>query len=165
MNVIFRTGFGFDVHRLAEGGKMILGGVTINSAGVGTVAHSDGDVLVHALCDALLGGAGLADIGTYFPDTDPTFSGADSMVLLDQVMGMLRERACSLVNVDATVVLERPKLSEYREEIRDSLASRLGLKPERVAVKATTHERMGPFGKGEGIASYVSVMLSQRTAG
>ncbi len=161
MDLIYRTGFGFDVHRLADGENLILGGVAIESDGIGTVAHSDGDVLVHALCDALLGGAGLADIGTYFPDTDPAFKGADSMLLLDKVLTMIREMSCSVVNVDATIVLERPKLSGYRKEIRSSIAARLGLATERVAIKATTHEKMGPFGRGEGIASYVSVMLAQ----
>ena len=162
MTQIFRTGFGFDVHRLAEGEELVLGGVAIESEGIGTVAHSDGDVLVHALCDAMLGGAGLPDIGIHFPDTDPDFRGVDSMRLLERVIELISDAECSLVNIDATIVLERPKLSPYREAIRTSLATALGLPEDRVSIKATTHERLGPFGAGEGIATYVTVMLAQR---
>src|SRR5205807_9937376 len=127
-----RSGIGYDSHRLVEGRPLILGGVVIENAGRGLLGHSDGDVLAHAVIDALLGAAGLGDIGEHFPDTDERFSGADSMGLLGEVVAMLQARGFALVNLDCTVLLERPKLGPNRSAIRSSLAHALGLDPERV---------------------------------
>lgn len=157
--VIFRSGFGYDLHRLAGGEALILGGVEIPTEGFGTVAHSDGDVLVHAICDALLGGAALGDIGQHFPDTDPEYAGADSMILLARVNEVLRDSGLSVVNIDATVVLERPKLLPFRAEIEENIRQRLDLPTGRVSVKATTNERVGPVGEGLAIAAYAVAML------
>ncbi len=158
---LYRSGFGYDVHRLEKDQRLILGGVEIPSDGVGTVAHSDGDVLVHAICDALLGGAGLADIGTYFPDTDPAYRNADSMNLLNEVVSLVSKEGCEIVNLDCTVVLERPKLAPHRADMIEALQVALGLPDGRVSVKATTHEELGPLGAGTGIAAYATVMLRQ----
>jgi 2-C-methyl-D-erythritol 2,4-cyclodiphosphate synthase len=143
-----RTGLGIDSHRLVPGRRLVLGGVEIPYE-LGLAGHSDADVLAHAIADALLGAAGLGDIGQHFPDTDPRFAGADSMALLAEVVARVRAAGCELVHVDATVMMERPKLAPHREAIRASLAAVVGS----VNVKATTGEGMGFVGRGEGVAA------------
>ena len=147
-----RTGLGIDTHAFAPGRPLILGGVDIPHE-EGLAGHSDADVLTHAVIDALLGAAGLGDIGRHFPDTDPRFKDADSLELLRTVVVYLGERGFAIGNVDATVVLERPRLAPFRDTIRDTLAGALGLAPGSVNVKATTGEGMGFVGRGEGAAA------------
>ena len=156
-----RTGLGIDTHAFADDRPLILGGVDIPYAR-GLAGHSDADVLTHAVIDALLGAAALGDIGQHFPDTDPRFAGADSLDLLRAVVTDLGERGFAIGNVDATVVLERPKLAPYRDAIRDSLAAALGLAADAVNVKATTGERMGFVGRGEGAAALAVATLERR---
>jgi 2-C-methyl-D-erythritol 2,4-cyclodiphosphate synthase len=145
-------GIGYDSHRLVTGRQLLLGGVQIPHE-LGASGHSDADVLAHAVIDALLGAAGLGDIGEHFPDSDERFAGADSMGLLGEVVEMVRDRGFVPVNLDCTVLLERPKLGPSRSEIRSSLAQALGLEPERVNVKASTGEGIGFVGRGEGVAA------------
>ena len=145
-------GIGYASHRLVAGRPLLLGGVQIPHE-LGASGHSDADVLAHAVIDALLGAAGLGDIGEHFPDTDERFSGADSMGLLGEVVAMLEARGLALVNVDCTVLLEQPKLGANRSAIRSSLAEALGLEPQRVNVKASTGEGIGFVGRGEGVAA------------
>ncbi len=152
-------GFGYDVHRLAKGESLILGGVAIPSE-FGTVAHSDGDVLLHAVCDALLGAAALGDIGEHFPDTDPEWKNVSSVKLLQAVRHMLREHKLDIVNLDATLVLERPKILPYKAEMRRVIAEAVSLPIERVSIKATTSESMGFVGHGEGVTAYAICLLS-----
>lgn len=156
-----RTGLGIDTHAFAPGRPLILGGVDIPHE-VGLAGHSDADVLTHAVIDALLGAAALGDIGQHFPDTDPRFAGADSLQLLRTVVAYLGERGFGIANVDATVVLERPRLAPYRDAIRDKLAAALGLPAGAVNVKATTGEGMGFVGRGEGAAALAVATLEQR---
>jgi 2-C-methyl-D-erythritol 2,4-cyclodiphosphate synthase len=157
-----RIGNGYDIHRLVPGRPLILGGQTLQHPdGLGLDGHSDADVLVHALMDALLGALSLGDIGRYFPPDDPRWKGADSLVLLEQVMVLIRERGWRVVNVDTVVVAERPKLRPRIEAMRAALAARMGLEPDRVGVKATTNERLGPTGREEGIASYAVALLQR----
>ena len=156
-----RTGLGVDTHAFAPGRPLILGGVDIPHE-VGLAGHSDADVLTHAVIDALLGAAALGDIGQHFPDTDPRFAGADSLQLLRTVVAYLGERGFGIANVDATVVLERPRLAPYRDAIRDKLAAALGLPAGAVNVKATTGEGMGFVGRGEGAAALAVATLEQR---
>jgi 2-C-methyl-D-erythritol 2,4-cyclodiphosphate synthase len=146
------TGLGWDSHRLVAGRPLILGGVTIPYE-LGLDGHSDADVLSHAVTDALLGAAGLGDIGMHFPDTDERYRGADSLALLAAALTLVREEGLALVNVDTVVVMERPKLGRHREEIRATLAQTLDLAPQRVNVKASTGEGMGFVGRGEGVAA------------
>ena len=155
------SGIGWDVHRLVEGRALVLGGVRIEHDR-GLEGHSDADVLTHAVIDALLGAAGLGDIGQHFPDTDPRFKDADSIHLLRTVVTYLAERGYAIGNVDATVVLERPKLAPYRERIRATLADALALPEDAVNVKATTGERMGFVGRGEGVAAMAIATLERR---
>ncbi len=157
-----RIGHGYDVHRLTEGRALILGGVTIPYER-GLLGHSDADVLTHAVMDALLGAAGLGDIGRHFPDTDPAYAGADSLKLLDHVAGLLAREGWRVVNVDATILAQRPKLAPYIDRMRDNLAARLGLERGRVNVKATTEEGLGFTGSGEGMAAH-AVCLLERSA-
>jgi 2-C-methyl-D-erythritol 2,4-cyclodiphosphate synthase len=147
-----RTGIGYDSHRLAADRRLILGGVEIPHE-TGLEGHSDADVLTHAVIDALLGAAGLGDIGGHFPDTDERWRDADSIGLLQEVVGRLAGDGLAAVHVDATVVMERPKLGPHREAIRERLASALGVRPDDVNVKATTGEGMGFVGRGEGVAA------------
>ena len=156
--LIPRIGFGYDVHRLAAGESLILGGVTIPSE-FGTVAHSDGDVLLHAVCDALLGAVSAGDIGMHFPDTDENWKGVSSMELLRHCCAIIAEHGYSIGNVDATIVLERPRILPYREGMRQNIASALGIDLSAVSVKATTSERMGFVGSGEGITASCAVLL------
>ena len=153
-----RIGHGYDVHRFSEGRKLILGGVEIPWE-QGLLGHSDADVLVHAIMDALLGAAGLGDIGGMFPDTDPAYEGADSLVLLERVCDALSERGYFISNVDATVVAQRPKLSPHIPVMRERIAAAIGLSTDRVNVKATTEEHLGFTGRGEGIAAHAVALL------
>jgi 2-C-methyl-D-erythritol 2,4-cyclodiphosphate synthase len=157
---VIRTGLGIDSHRFAAGRPLILGGVDIPHE-EGLAGHSDADVLTHAVIDALLGAAGLGDIGQHFPDTDERFKDADSIQLLRTVVTYLGERGFTIGNVDATVVLERPKLAPFRERIRATLAAALALPEDAVNVKATTGERMGFVGRGEGAAAMAVATLEQ----
>jgi 2-C-methyl-D-erythritol 4-phosphate cytidylyltransferase/2-C-methyl-D-erythritol 2,4-cyclodiphosphate synthase len=153
-----RIGSGFDVHTFGEGDFVMLGGVRV-PYGRGVIAHSDGDVILHALCDALLGAAGLGDIGQHFRDDDPQWRGADSQVFVRAVLAMLRERKLAVVNADITVLAEAPRLSKHREEIRGSIAALLEVESDCVNVKATTTEKMGFIGRGEGLAAQAMVLL------
>ena len=156
------SGIGYDCHRLAEGRRLLIGGVEIPAAR-GLHGHSDADVLLHAVIDALLGAAGLGDIGAHFPDSDERWRDADSLELLRTVTGMVREAGLEVVNVDCTVIMEQPKLAPHREAIRASIAAALGLAPARVNVKATTGEGMGFIGRGEGVGALA--IASLRAAG
>lgn len=155
-----RVGFGYDAHRLVPGRKLVLGGVEI-PFDLGLEGHSDADVLTHALMDALLGAAGLRDIGFYFPNTDPTYAGAYSLGLLAKVRGLLAEQGWRPVNVDVTLLAEQPKIAPYREAIRGNLARALGLSPGDVGIKATTNEGLGAVGRGEGMAAYAVALISR----
>jgi 2-C-methyl-D-erythritol 2,4-cyclodiphosphate synthase len=154
------TGIGWDSHRLVEGRPLILGGVTIPHER-GLAGHSDADVLAHAVIDALLGAAGLGDIGEHFPDTDPRWAGADSLALLRSVVGLVADARHAIAHVDTTVVMEQPKLGPHRAEIRAALAGALGIPVERVNVKASTGEGMGFVGRGEGVAALAVVTLAR----
>ena len=154
----FRIGHGYDVHALAAGLPMWLGGVRIESP-VGFVAHSDGDVAIHAICDALLGALALGDIGKHFPDNSDEWKGIDSKVLLAKVTGMLSERGWKVGNVDVTIALQSPKLAPYIPEMRKTLASVMGVDVDRVSVKATTTERLGFVGRQEGCEVWASTII------
>lgn len=148
------VGFGFDVHRLASGESLILGGVNFEEAELGTVAHSDGDVLLHAIMDALLGSMALGDIGEHFPDTDAKYRGISSLELLKHVRDLLSSRNARIVNVDSMVVLEAPRLRPHVETMRRNIASALEMPFERVSIKATTNEKLGFIGRQEGVTAY-----------
>jgi 2-C-methyl-D-erythritol 2,4-cyclodiphosphate synthase len=154
-----RSGLGWDSHRLVAGRPLILGGVELPDAELGLDGHSDADVLTHAIMDALLGGAGLGDIGVHFPDSDDVHEDADSIVLLGRVLELVRGEGFAVVHVDATVLMERPKLGAHREAIRDRLAQALGLHRRDVNVKASTGEGMGFVGRGEGVAAMAIATL------
>ena len=156
-----RIGQGYDVHRLVEGRALILGGVNIPWE-KGLLGHSDADVLTHALMDALLGAAALGDIGKLFPDSDPAYAGADSLELLRSVTALLEKNGYGIVNVDVTVVAQRPKLAPYREEMRRRLAEAMGLERGRVSVKATTEEGLGCTGSGQGISAMAVALLDEK---
>lgn len=155
-----RIGHGYDVHKLVEDRKLILGGVEIPYE-KGLLGHSDADVLTHAVMDALLGAAGLGDIGRHFPDNDPTYAGADSLKLMDHVMELLGERGLTVGNVDATILAQRPKLAGCIDQMRDNLAAHMGVMPDRVNVKATTEEKLGFTGAGLGIAAHAVALLEE----
>lgn len=154
-----RIGCGFDAHRFAPGRRLVLGGVDIPHD-QGMLAHSDGDVLIHALCDALLGAAGLGDIGRHFPDSDPGFAGIDSRVLLRRVVAMLLDRDLIVANVDATLIAQQPRIAPHVAQMTANLADDLGVDPGQVNIKATTTEGMGFAGRGEGIAAQAVVLLT-----
>ncbi len=153
-----RIGQGYDVHQLVEGRQLILGGVPI-AFEKGLLGHSDADVLVHAVCDALLGAAGLNDIGHHFPDSDARYKGISSLKLLQSVCTLLAENAYRIVNIDATVFAQAPRLAPYREQMRDQLAAAMHLACGRINIKATTTEGLGPFGRGEGIGAMCIALL------
>jgi 2-C-methyl-D-erythritol 2,4-cyclodiphosphate synthase len=155
-----RTGIGYDCHSFADGRRLVLGGVEITSER-GLVGHSDADVLTHAIIDALLGAAALGDIGQHFPDTDERYRDADSLGLLRAAMGLVRDAGFSVVNVDATVVIERPKLAEHRDGMRQALADALGIAVGAVNVKATRGEGMGFVGREEGAAALAIATLAE----
>lgn len=155
-----RVGHGYDVHRLVEGRALILGGVTV-PFDRGLLGHSDADVLTHAVMDALLGAAALGDIGKLFPDSDAAYAGADSIALLERVTALLREHGWQAGNVDATVVAQTPKLAPYIPEMRRRLAEAMGLDVDCVSVKATTEERLGFTGSGEGMAAHAVALIER----
>lgn len=156
-----RIGHGYDVHAFGPGNHVVLGGVRIDHD-AGLVAHSDGDVLLHAICDALLGAEALGDIGRHFPDTDPAFAGADSRGLLRAVSSLLAERNRLTANVDATVIATAPRLAGHVQEMAGNIAADLGIDPARVNVKATTTEGLGAFGRREGIGAHAVVLTCGR---
>lgn len=158
MNI--RIGNGYDVHALAEGLELWLGGVRIDSP-IGCIAHSDGDVAIHALCDALLGALALGDIGKHFPDTSDEFAGIDSKILLARVVSLIKEQGWEIGNVDITIAMQRPKLAPYIIAMRECLASVMGVAVEEVSVKATTTEKLGFVGRGEGCEVYAVVLLKR----
>mgnify|MGYP001286529063 CR=1 FL=1 len=153
-----RIGHGFDVHAFGPGEFIILGGVCIPHTH-GLIAHSDGDVLLHALCDALLGAAGLGDIGQHFPDSRAEFKGIDSRLLLRRVMALLRERGLTVGNADATIIAQAPRMAPHIAAMRNNIAADLAIVPDRINVKATTTERLGSIGRGEGIAAHAVTLL------
>ena len=155
-----RIGSGFDVHRLAAGRKLIIGGVEIQHAS-GLLGHSDADVLIHAVCDALLGAAGLGDIGKHFPDTDQRFKGVSSLTLLAEVGRLLGEKGFQVHNIDSTIVAEKPKMAPHIAAMVANIAGILGVGPDAVNVKATTTEGLGYTGRGEGIAAYAVCTLGR----
>lgn len=155
-----RVGHGYDVHRLVEGRALILGGVTV-PFDRGLLGHSDADVLTHAVMDALLGAAALGDIGKLFPDSDAAYAGADSIALLERVTALLREHGWQVGNVDATVVAQTPKLAPYIPEMRRRLAEAMGLDVDGVSVKATTEEKLGFTGSGEGMAAHAVALIER----
>lgn len=156
-------GFGYDIHRFEDSGTgFMLGGVWI-PAMVGVVAHSDGDVVLHALCDAMLGAAGLGDIGQHFPDTDAQYKGAPSWKFVERIVELLRDEGLRLVNADMTIVLERPKIMPYKDEMRRCIASVCKLDVRRVSIKATTNESVGCIGRGEAVAAFAVCMVEPVT--
>jgi len=155
-----RIGHGYDAHRLAAGERLVLGGVTIPHD-KGLAAHSDGDVALHALCDALIGAAGGGDIGRHFPDDDPSYENIDSRILLRRVMATLGDQGLSVGNADVTIVAEEPRLAAHVSQMRANIAADLGIDANRVNVKATTTEKMGFVGRGEGIAAHAVVLLEE----
>ena len=154
----FRTGNGYDVHKLAEGLPLVLGGVKIPHT-KGCIAHSDGDVLIHALCDALLGALGLGDIGQHFPDTSEEYAGIDSRILLSRVTAMVREAGWEIVNVDNTLLAQRPKIAPFILQMRQALAETMRIPVRSISIKATTTERLGFVGREEGVAAYATCLL------
>jgi 2-C-methyl-D-erythritol 2,4-cyclodiphosphate synthase len=157
---MMRIGQGFDVHALVEGRPLIIGGVTIPFER-GLAGHSDADVLLHALCDALIGAAGLGDIGKHFPDTDPRYKGADSRELLRAVVRLLQERHFSVINVDSTIIAQAPKMAPHIPAMRANIAADLGLQVDEVNIKAKTAEKLGFVGRGEGIVAEAVVLIQR----
>jgi len=157
-----RVGIGYDIHRMVEGRKLVLGGVEI-AYEKGLLGHSDSDVLTHAVCDALLGAAALGDIGTHFPDSDPQWSGASSLDFLSKVVELLAGEGWSVTNIDVTILAERPKLGAYRQQIRQSLSTVLGISIDRVSIKAKTNEGMDSLGRNEAMAAQAVVLIDRRS--
>ena len=157
---MLRIGNGYDVHRLVENRELILGGVKIPHS-KGVLGHSDGDVLIHAIMDALLGALALGDIGKHFPDTDMRYSGIDSMILLKNVANLIKEKNYEVVNLDSIVVLEKPKIKPYIDLMKKRISEVLNIEEDRVSVKATTEEKLGFTGKEEGVKSYCVVLLKR----
>jgi 2-C-methyl-D-erythritol 4-phosphate cytidylyltransferase / 2-C-methyl-D-erythritol 2,4-cyclodiphosphate synthase len=153
-----RTGFGYDIHRLVPQRKLVLGGVLIPSS-VGLLGHSDADVLLHAICDALLGAAALGDIGRHFPDSDKEFKDVSSVTFLKKIRKLLEQNSFRVVNVDSTVVLEQPKIASFIPEMQHNIAEALGIQSGQISVKATTNEGLGAVGSGEGCAAYAVASL------
>ena len=156
----FRVGFGFDVHQLKEGLDFWLGGIKIPHS-KGALGHSDADVLIHSICDALLGAANLGDIGKYFPDTDPKYKGIDSKILLKEVMVLIRAKGYELVNIDSTICLQTPKIGSYIPEMQKVLANSMGVDIDLVSIKATTTETLGFVGREEGVSAYATVLINK----
>lgn len=156
----FKIGMGYDIHRFVAGRKLILGGVEIPHSR-GLDGHSDADVLLHALCDAILGALGMGDIGEHFPNTDPKYKNISSLVLVDEVRALMEQEGYRLCNVDCTIQAEEPKLSDFKPAIRNQVAIRLGIDYETVNIKATTMEGLGAIGNKEGMAAFVSVLLAK----
>ena len=158
--MVFRVGFGFDVHRLVEGRDCILGGVLI-PAEKGPLGHSDADVLIHAICDALLGAAALGDIGQHFPDTDAAWKGADSKLILEKTVSLLSEAGWSIGNVDCSLCLEKPKVMKHAPQMRSVLSAIMKITPDQVSIKATTNEGMGFIGREEGLVAYAVALIQK----
>ena len=156
--MIFKIGIGYDVHRLEKGHDFYLGGIKINHT-KGAVGHSDADTLIHAICDALLGAANLGDIGKHFPDTSKEFLGIDSKILLKKVVGIISEKGYSIGNIDSTIVLQNPKISEYIPRMKKVLAATMKINIDDISVKATTTENLGYTGREEGVAAHAVVLL------
>ena len=156
----YRVGIGVDFHKLVEGRKLYLGGVEIPHH-KGALGHSDADVLLHAICDAILGAAGLEDIGQHFPDTDPVFKNIDSKILLQKTIDLIRKEEFFVENIDTTVCLEAPKIKTYIEQMRITIATIVGINQKAVSIKATTTEKLGFVGREEGIMAYATVLLSK----
>ncbi|MEM8718078.1 MAG: 2-C-methyl-D-erythritol 2,4-cyclodiphosphate synthase [Cyanobacteria bacterium P01_G01_bin.39] len=161
MNI--RIGNGYDIHSLTAERPLILGGVTIPHR-LGLLGHSDADVLTHAIMDALLGALGMGDIGHYFPPSDPQWKGADSLVLLEQVLSLISSQGWQIGNIDSTVVAEQPKLKPHLKMMRSTLAQVMGIEIEQISIKATTNEKLGPVGREEGICAYAVVLLINNQA-
>ncbi len=159
---MFRTGLGIDFHQLAEGRKLWIGGILIPHS-KGSLGHSDADVLLHAVCDALLGAAGLGDIGVHFPDSDASYKDIDSKILLRKTTEMIWEKKFSVVNLDCTVCLQEPKIAPYVNQMQQTIAGILNTDPVQISIKATTTEKMGFIGQQEGIAALASVLLQQNS--
>ena len=157
-----RIGFGYDVHAFVQGLALVLGGVTIPHT-QGLLGHSDADVLLHAISDALLGAAALGDIGRHFPDSDPTYKGISSLILLERVMDIIRSAGYTVSNVDSTLVLQRPRLAPFVPRMTEEISRAMGLPVSRVSVKATTTEELGFTGREEGIAAYAVVLIEEVT--
>ncbi len=154
-----RVGLGYDIHRLVDGRKLVLGGVTIPYE-KGLIGHSDADVLVHSVCDALLGAANLGDIGVHYPDTDPVFKDVSSIKLLEKTHNMLKKNGFYIINIDATIFAEKPKVMPFRNEMKKNIARAIAIDPECVNVKATTTEGLGMIGKGEGIGAMCIALIN-----
>lgn len=156
----FRIGFGIDFHQLAEGRKLMIGGVEVPHH-KGSVGHSDADVLLHAICDAMLGAACLGDIGVHFPDTDQSYKNIDSKILLQKTVDLVKEEGYTLVNIDASLCLQEPKIKPYVPQMQQAIAGITGLTVKDVSIKATTTERMGFVGREEGLVAYASILLQR----
>lgn len=156
----YRIGIGVDFHKLAEGRKLYIGGIEIPH-NKGAMGHSDADVLLHAICDAILGAAGLGDIGTHFPDNDPAFKNIDSKILLQRTIDLIRNENYSVENIDSTVCLEAPKIKTYTDQMQTTIAGIVGINKKNVSIKATTTEKLGFVGREEGIMAYATVLLSK----
>jgi len=161
LNSDYRTGIGFDVHAFAEGRKLIIGGVEI-PFDKGLQGHSDADVLLHAISDALLGALALGDIGKHFPDTDPKFKDADSTILLKEVYKLILDKGYVLGNIDSIVAMEKPKLAPYISKMQNKIAEILGTETENISIKATTTEKLGFVGRGEGVSAFATVLLNKK---
>lgn len=156
----FRIGHGYDVHKLEEGKKFVIGGIEIDHH-KGAVGHSDADVVIHVICDALLGALSLGDIGKHFPDTDDKYKGIDSKILLQKVMKLIQEEKCKISNVDVTILLHKPKLRNYIDSMRDILSNIMEINKSQISVKATTTEGLGFVGREEGVAAHCVCILKQ----
>jgi 2-C-methyl-D-erythritol 2,4-cyclodiphosphate synthase len=156
---MIKIGFGFDTHQLVENRPLVIGGITIDHY-KGSLGHSDGDVLIHAICDALLGAMGLADIGTHFPDYDPKLEGIDSKIILQQVVELMNQEGYSINNIDTTIVLQKPKLMPYIDAMKEALCEILSIDKRCMAIKAKTSEKIGFIGREEGVSAYAVVLLS-----
>ena len=156
----FRIGHGYDVHKLEEGKKFIIGGIEIDHD-KGAVGHSDADVVIHVICDALLGALSLGDIGKHFPDTDNIYKGIDSKILLKKVMKLVKEKKCQISNVDVTILLQKPKLRNFIDSMRDTLSNIMEINTSQISVKATTTEGLGFVGREEGVAAHCVCILKQ----
>lgn len=153
-----RIGFGFDVHKLEPGLPLILGGVKFQHT-KGIVAHSDGDVLIHAICDALLGAANLGDIGTHFPDSSAEFKNIDSKILLNKTAELIRQKGFEIGNIDTTLCIEKPKILPFVIKMKEEIAKAAGISPQDISIKATTNEKLGFIGREEGVCAYVVVLI------
>ena len=156
----YRVGFGFDVHQLKAGLDFWLGGIKIPHS-KGGLGHSDADVLIHSICDALLGAANLGDIGKHFPDTDLKYKGIDSKIILQEVMRLVREQGFEIINIDSTICLQKPKIETYIYQMKDVLAACMGVDSDLVSVKATTTEKLSFVGREEGVSAYVTVLINK----